>query len=590
MKRNFAQSKRGFFDASEDSRIRIASLVFGVAGLVIIVRLFIIMIVQHGFYEALAAGTQEIYAQLIPERGEIYLQDSRTKDTYPLALNKDVFLMYADTRQIEDDDTANHVANELAAVFNYDDEKKFSVYLQINKRTDPYEPLEKTVEEDIVDQLREKDLPGIHFIRKPQRFYPEGTLAAHAIGFLGKNSEGNDIGSYGIEGYWNKELSGSGGFLEGARSAGGGWIPLAGRLFKPAQDGSDIVLTLDRTIQFKSCEMLREAMKEYGAVSASLVAMDPHTGAILAMCSLPDFDPNTYSQVESIETYNNSTIITPYEVGSIFKPIAMAGALDAGVLTPQTPFYDEGTRTDICDTTIRNADSKIYKQTDMTGVLENSINTGMVDVVERLGKKSFIEYLDKFGFGIKTGIALDTERAGNISSLQVNKRNKVDCYTATASFGQGITATPLQMTSAFSAIANGGKLMKPYIVGKVTDAHGQEIETRPKEVAQVISKRAASLLSGMLVRVVDAGHATGAEVDGYYVAGKTGTAQIPGPGGYTEETNHSFVGFAPVDNPKFVMIVKFEKPQRRFSSATAAPTFGKIAKFILNYYAVAPSR
>lgn len=590
MNHRFSKRKKRFLANDEDARIRIASMIFGGAALVIIGRLFMIMILQHGFYSALAQGTQEIYSKLIPERGEVYLQDSRSKDTYPLALNKDVFLMYADTRKIEDDDTANMVASELAQVFNYDDEKKFAVYLKINKRTDPYEPLEKTVEEDVVDVLREKELPGIHFIRKPQRYYPEGNLAAHALGFLGKNEEGNDIGSYGVEGYWNQELSGTGGFLEGARSAGGGWIPLAGRLFKPAEDGKDLVLTLDRTIQFKACEILRESMKEYEAESASLVAMNPHTGAILAMCSLPDFDPNRYSQVESGEIYNNSSIINAYEIGSVFKPIAMAGALDAGVLTPQTPFFDSGTREEVCDTTIRNADSKKYEQTDMTGVLENSINTGMVKVVELLGKHEFIKYIENFGFGVKTGIALDTERAGNISSLYVNKRNKVDCYAATASFGQGITATPLQMASSFSAIANGGKLMKPYIIDKIIEENGKEIETRPKEVAEVISKRASSLLAGMLVRVVDAGHATGADVPGYYVAGKTGTAQISGRGGYTEDTNHSFVGFAPVDDPKFVMIVKFEKPQRRFSSTTAAPTFGKIAKFILNYYAVPPSR
>lgn len=590
MNYRFSKRKRRFLDPDEDQRIRIASIVVGSIGLLIVVRLFMLMVIQHGFYSALAAGSHEIYSQLFPKRGDIYIQDSRTEQTFPVALNRDVFLMYADTRDIEDDDTANEVASTLAQVFEYDDEKKFAVYLQINKRTDPYEPIEQSVDEEIVDQLREKELPGIRFIRKPQRFYPESQLGAHVVGFLGKDTEGNDIGRYGVEGYWDSELSGEGGFLEGATSARGRWIPLAGRLFKPAKDGVDVVLTLDRTIQFKACETLRQAMEEYKAVSASAVVMNPHTGAVLAMCSLPDFDPNDYSYVEGIETYNNTSIFTPYEIGSIFKPVTMAGALHEGVITPQTPFYDSGVNNEVCDTSIRNADRKKYENTDMTGVLENSINTGMVEVVERLGKKKFTEYLEQFGFGVKTGVALDTEVSGGIDTLYINKRDRVDCYAATASFGQGITATPLQMVSAYSVIANGGKLMKPYIVDKVVHTNGQEDETRPKEVAQVLSKRAASLLSGMLVRVVDSGHATGADVTGYYVAGKTGTAQIPGPGGYTEETNHSFVGFAPVDDPKFVMLIKFEKPQRRFSASTAAPTFGKIAKFILDYYAVPPSR
>ena len=590
MNYRFSKKKKGFFDKNEDTRIRVASVIIAIISCILIVRLFMIMVLQHDFYSALAAGSQEIYSQLIPERGDIYVQDSRTGETYPVALNRDVFLMYVDTRDITSDEAAEHVAAELAETLGYDDEKKFALYLQINKRTDPYEPIEAVLPEEKMEQIREKKLEGIRFIRKPQRFYPESALAAHVIGFLGKDKEGNNVGNYGIEGYFDQELSGTGGFLEGARSASGGWIPLAGRLFKPAENGVDIMLTLDRTIQYKACEMLRAAAEVYKAEGAALVVMNPNTGAILAMCSYPDFNPNSYSKVENIQVYNNTSIFTPYEIGSVFKPIPMAAAINEELVGPDSPFYDPGVRTDICSTPVRNADSKIYKDTTMTGVLENSINTGMVHIAERLGKNKFLEYIVNFGFGVKTGISLDTEVSGNIDTLYVNKGNSIDCYAATAAFGQGITATPLQMVSAYSAIANGGKLLKPYIVEEIQYANNKVEKTRPKEVKQVISKRASSLVSGMLVRVVDAGHATGAGVEGHYVAGKTGTAQIAGQGGYIDATNHSFVGFAPVNDPKFVMLVKFEKPQVRFSSSTAAPTFGKIAKFILNYYQVAPVR
>src|SRR3989338_2786374 len=319
--------------------------------------------------------------------------------------------------------------------------------------------------------------------------------------------------------------------------------------------------------------------------------MDPYTGAVRAMCSFPDFDPNNYGAVQNIRSYNNSTIFTPYEPGSIFKAIAMAAALNEGLVEPQSPFFDPGVRADLCKTPIRNAENKSYNDTNMTGILTDSINTGMIYIVEKLGTSRFMDYVEKFGFGVKSGIELDTETPGNIESLTKNKKsNKIDCYTATGSFGQCLTVTPLQMVAAYAAIANGGLLMSPYIVDEITQADGKVIKTKAKEVHRVLSERAASLLSGMLVNVVENGHAKAAKSKEYYVAGKTGTAQIPGPGGYTADTIHSFVGFAPVDHPKYVMIVKYEKPERKYAESTAVPVFSDISDFLLQYYEVMPGR
>ncbi|MBU0597194.1 penicillin-binding protein 2 [Patescibacteria group bacterium] len=571
-------------------RLRFAAVVVFFVGGLIISRLFTLMILQHSFYTALAAGSHEVYAQLFPVRGEIFVQDSRTGEEYPLAINRDYFLIYADTRLILDDEMAENVAEKLAEVFEYNDEKKLEVFLQVNKRTDPYEPLEMKVDQEVVDKLTELDLPGINYIRQSHRFYPENNLASHVVGFVGKTEDGQNIGRYGVEGYWQDELAGSGGFYEGMKSATGLWIPLAGKNLESAKDGVDILLTIDRTLQFKACQKLNFAAIEYGAVSASLVILDPWTGAIRTMCGFPDFDPNDYSQVESGEVYNNNSIFMSYEPGSIFKPVVMAAALNEGVVTPNTWFTDTGIRDDICDTPIRNAESKIFGNQTMTGVLENSINTGMVFVAEQLGKKKLINYIEDFGFGLKEGIELDSENSGTIDTLSINRGDNVDCYSATASFGQGITATPLQLVTAFGAIANGGTLLKPYIVEEIRYADGKVDRFGKKEVRQVIQKKSANLLGGMLVTVVDSGHATGAGVEGYYVAGKTGTAQIAGSGGYTDATNQSFVGFAPVDNAKFVMIVKFEKPKRAYSATTAAPVFGDIASFVLQYYQVPPGR
>jgi cell division protein FtsI (penicillin-binding protein 3) len=573
-----------------DPRIRVLAGVFGLVGIAIIGRLFVLMVLQHSVYAALAAGSHEIYAQLYPDRGTVYVQDSRTKEEYPISMNQDVFTVYADTRKIMDDDTAETVAEGIAEVFSYDDDKKFTTYLNLNKRDDPYEPLEKRVSEDVVDILREKDLIGIGWVRQPERYYPEANLAAQTVGFVGSDEEGNEIGRYGIEGYWEETLAGKGGFFEGITGVAGNWLPLAGRSFEPAEDGADILLTIDRTVQFQTCEILRASMNEYDAISATAVVMEPSNGAVRALCSLPDFDPNVYGFVNDASVYNNDAVFTPYEPGSIFKPITMAAALNEGVLTPTSIFYDTGARDAGCQKAIRNADGKVYEDQTMTGVLENSINTGMVYVVEQLGKEKFTEYVERFGFGIKKGIEIDTEVSGTVASLYENSGDAVDCYTATAAFGQGITATPLQLASAFTAIANGGMLYKPYIVEEVRHANGKRDRIQPKEVGRMLTPQSARLATAMMVKVIDNGHAGHAGVPGYYIAGKTGTAQIAGRGGYSEDTNHSFVGFGPVDDPAFVVLVKFEKPDRRFSASTAAPTFGKIAKFLMEYYQVPPSR
>jgi len=573
-----------------DTRIRIVAIGVALVMFVIVYRLFTIMILQHDMYVALAAGSQDMYAQLYPVRGQIYVQDSRMTDRYPVAINRDVFTVYADTRQIQSIDKAESIAEGLADVFHRDDEKKLAMFLQLNKRTDPYEPLEKEVEESVIQRLKEKNFAGIAWVRQAKRYYPEKDLTAQVVGFVGKDQDGNDVGRYGVEGYWQKELAGTRGFIAGATSLAGKLITLAGGSKENPEDGADIVLTIDRALQFATCKALNEGAYEYGAETGAAIIMDPHTGAVRAMCSYPTFDPNTYNQVENTAVYNNHVIFTPYEPGSVFKPITMAGAINEGVVTPDTSFYDTGERSGICQKPIKNALLKAYEWQTMTGVLENSINTGMVFVVEKLGKKKFLDYVERFGFGMKEGIQLDTEVTGTVASLSENKGNDLDCYTATGSFGQGLTATPLQLATAFSAIANGGTLYRPYIVDIIEYTDGRVERTRPVSLGDVITERTARLVSAMMVRVIDSGQAKRAGVPGYYIAGKTGTAQISGVGGYSAQTNHTFVGFGPTDDAKFVMVVKFEKPDRPWADGTAAPVFGKIAKFIMEYYHVPPVR
>ncbi len=572
------------------NRIQVATWLLFVGIALIIGRLFYLMIWEHDFYTALAASTHETSRALIPKRGEIFIQDSRTGATFPVALNQDVYLMFADTRLIKNNESAEHIASKLAEKFNYSAERKIAVLTQLNKRTDPYEPLEQKIDQKKADAIRELDLEGIGFVRVSQRYYPEKNLAASVIGFVGKNKDGADWGKYGIEGYWQAELAGHGGVAEGLRSGNGLIQP---RSLKPAQNGTDLILTIDRTLQYKACERLRQGMIEYEAESAALVIMDPFTGAVLVMCSLPDFDPNKYNQVESIDVFNNQTIFTPYEPGSIFKPIGMAAALNENVVTPATAYTDTGRRDGVCQGSIQNAGNKTHGAMDMTMVIVKSINTGMVHVVDRLGKNIFTTYVKKFGFGVETGIDLDTEVSGTIDSLMLNKGTKLDCYSATASFGQGITVTPLQAATAFSAIANGGNLMRPYVVKEKRFADGHVEITKPKTEFSMLSRRGASQIANMLVTAVDTGYAGRARVAGHRVAGKSGTAEIADSNGrgYTKTYNHSFIGFAPVENPKYVMIVKYEKPTKfPYAESTSAQVFGELSKYLLEYYQVPPSR
>lgn len=574
----------------EFNRIQIATWFLFVAIFLIVVRLGYLMIWQHDFYKALAASTHEASSTLQPKRGEIFIQDSRTGSTFPVAINQDVYLLFADTRLIKDAETAEKIANTLSEKFNYSAERKTAVLAQLNKRTDPYEPIEQKLDQKKVDEIKDLKLKGLGFVRIPQRFYPEKNLAASVVGFVGKNKDGADWGKYGVEGYWQTELAGRGGVAAGLRSGNGS---IQARSLQPAHHGTDLVLTIDRTLQYKACERLRQGMVDYNAASAALVIMDPFTGAVLVMCSLPDFDPNTYHQVQSIDVFNNRAVFTPYEPGSIFKPIAMAAALNEGAVAPSTPFTDSGRRDGVCKGPIQNAGNKAHGAMDMTTVIVKSINTGMVFVMDHLGKDKFVKYVKRFGFGVETGIDTDTEVAGTIDSLLINKGNKIDCYAGTASFGQGITVTPLQMATAFSAIANGGNLMRPYLIKEKRFADGHTEVTKPKIEGTVLTKRGASQIANMLVMAVDTGYAGRARVAGYKVAGKSGTAEIADANGkgYTQTYNHSFIGFAPAENPKYVMIVKYEKPTTHpYAESTSAQIFGELSKFLLEYYQVPPTR
>ncbi len=570
--------------AVPDNQLRIISIIFLVIALWIIGRLFFLQIIQHDYYSLFALNTHEIYQTLHPHRGTIYIQD-KNKQEYPVAVNKEFDQVYAVPKEF-DPGTATTTAEQLMTILNItDDEKKNRLLTRFSKINDLYEAVQRKVPQEISAEATK--LKGVYATPEEYRYYPEQNLGAAVLGFCSLNDQGNNEGKYGLESYWDDKLAGKPGFRVGEQGAFGSWITMAGMTLNPSQNGADLLLTIDRTLEYTACKRLQEGMAEYGAKRAALVMMDPKTGAILAMCSLPDFDPNNYSATEDIDAFNNQAVFTAYEPGSVFKPITMAIAVNAGLVQPDTTFTDPCERK-IDRFTIRNALRKCYGLQTMTQVLENSINTGMIWVEEKLGRAAFQAGVEKFGFGQKTGIDLGAEGAGDISSL--DKKNS-PIYGAVGSFGQGLTATPIQLAAAYSAIVNNGKLPKPYVVQEVRYPDGRVDKTIPKVADTVISDRASQLMRGMLASVVENGASyKKTKLPDYYMGGKTGTAQIPGKGGYTEDTNHTFVGFATVKDPKFVLVVKYEKPARQWAESTAAPVFKDIMHFALQYYGIPPER
>lgn len=573
---NFRQHEKGEGLFSE-VRIIILALVIFLFGAIIIFRLFTLQIAQNSFYLTMASKRHEVYKDLFPARGSIYTRED--EKLYPLVANRDYYLVYAEPSKIA---SPKKIVDSITSILGLEEEEWKDLLGRLAKRDDPYEPIKHKATKQQIEQIEELELEGIGFMPEPYRFYSEQGIGGHIFGFVSFKDE-EKRGQYGLEGHFNKELSGKSGLIKSMKDALGSLITIGPRSVQKAEDGADLVLTIDRHIQFKACQKLKEFYDYFEAEGGSVIIMEP-TGAIIAMCSLPDFDPENYNEVEDINYLNNPAIFYPFEPGSVFKAITMAAGLDTGKVEPETTYVDEG-EVKVYPYIIRNADFQAHGEQNMIYVLEHSLNTGALFVEQEIGKKTFKKYVEAFGFGENTGISLDTEMPGDLS--QLDKRG--DIYGITASYGQGITVTPLQMVTAFAAIANRGQLPKPYIVSEIIQPDDTKQIIQPEVVRQVIEPKTASLLTGMLISVVENGYGAKAKVDGYYLGGKTGTAQVAAAGGYGAKTIHSFVGFGPVANPKFVMLVKLDNPKGiRFSSDSITPLFGQLAEFLLNYYQIQP--
>ena len=558
-------------------------LVFLVLLAAVISRLFWLQVMAYDHYRDLAENQHLLSETLLPSRGEILISEGQSGNLVAAVTNIEKNLFFAEPQKVVDP------AKAAAALAPILDLPQKEILGKVSDRSRKWIVLKKEVLERDSQKITALELEGIGLEPQTFRRYPEQVFASQVLGFLGFSGDLR-VGQYGVEEYFEKELAGLSGQLTLDKDAAGRWITGGFRELMPAQHGADVILTIDRGIQYKTEEVLKTTVESTQADSGSIVIVSPKTGAILALANYPSFDPNNFNKVEEPSAFRNSAASDAYEPGSVFKAITMAAGLDAGAVTPDETYEDVGFVA-LDDFVIRNAQDKTYGVQTMTQVLEQSINTGAIHVLQKTGYDKFLEYIQKFGFGSPTGVTLPAEVGGDISNLTDRGG---DVYNATASFGQGITVTSLQLAQAFAAIANQGKLVPLRIADSLRYADGNVQELKAYETREVISSKTAATIGAMLVSVVEKGHGKRAGVPGYYIGGKTGTAQMArsdGRGYDSEKTIGTFAGFGPAEDPQFVMVVKIVNPKTvQFAESTAAPAFGQLAQFLVNYLRIPPTR
>ena len=544
-----------------EKRIWILFSFLAVISIVFAGRLFFLQIIKGKFYRALAQGQYESLKEVPGTRGEIMFSNGKK-----LATNVKEYFLSFNPQKISSDVTLVQSLEKILSLNFQDIKGKTNIKIKLLDQQ--------------VDDLKKLHSSLLNINQEIVRSYPQKGLAAHVVGFVG----GNHQGQYGLEEKYESILRGKPGLFKWEHSPFGFLVSDSKAVSQP-QAGSNLVLSLDYNIQFESEKLLREAKEKWDIQSGTIIVMNPHTGDILAMANFPSFDPNHYEQ-KQLSDFQNTAIQKLFEPGSIFKAITMAAGLNEGKINPSTTYEDKG-YVNVGGPRIYNYDHEVYGQKNMTEVLEKSINTGAIFVEQQLGSKLFWKYIQRFGFTQPTHIDL----AGETYSRNTRLQHGYPRDYATASFGQGIATTPIQVVQACSAIANDGIMVQPHIVQKIISPQKQIIPITPT-TQKVITAKTASRLTTMLVQVVEKGYGKPAKIKGYQIAGKTGTAEVllPGEKQYDkDQTIQSFIGFAPALNPRFLALVKLDNPDARNAYYSAAPLFGELTQFILNYYQIPPS-
>ena len=562
-------------------RTRVLCGCFVLAALLFIVRLYFVQIVHGAGYQNNASAQ---YIQSDPDtgsRGSIFFT-TKNGELVSAAVMQTGWRIAIKPDEVEDAEAAYAQLSEHVAL----DRERF--FASAAKKGDPYEDVVFRVQDDVAKKIRALEIPGLLFVRDQWRFYPAHELAAQTIGFVGYQGD-KKVGVYGLEKGWQNTL---------VQTKDGLYLNPFAEIFtnlqaavstNPEAHEGSIVTSLEPSVQRTVEATLAKVVQRYSPKLAGGIVMDPQTGEIVAMAVRPTFDPNTYNTVADSGVYINPLVESIYEMGSIMKPLTMAAGIDTGAVSPSTRYNDTGC-IEKSGKTICNSDDKAHGVVSMQEVLNQSLNTGASFVVDRMGHTVFGQFVQDLELGKKTGIDLPNEAAGRIQAIE----NGYDVDYASASFGQGIAVSPIEMIRALSILANQGVLPNPHVVTAIKYQSGITRSVEEKEGRRILSASSTEAVTRMLVTALDTALLDGALKEARYsIAAKTGTAQIASPGGgyYTNRFLHSFFGYFPAHEPKFIVFLYMVEPQTTdFAAATLARPFMDIAKYLINYYSIPPDR
>ena len=568
------------------SRTNILGLALLLAFSAIVVRLFQLQIIDNEKYLALADAEQMKRFEIPAQRGLIYAMDGKTPTK--LVMNESIYTVFADPQMIKDDEKSE-IISKIKEVAGGNVRDGFESLL--DKKESRYQILATKISRKQAEMIKESDFTGIGFQETSQRVYPEGQLASQVLGFV--NSEG---GQYGIEGALNDELSGKDGQLKTVTDVSGVPLTIGSRdIDTPAEDGKNVVLSIDRNIQAQAEKILKNKLESSGAKDGSVIVMDPQTGKVMAMANYPTYNPAEFSTVTDVSVFTNGTTTSAYENGSVIKSLTMAIGIDTGVVSPSDTYYNKDF-VEIEDITIKNAVLGHTGMVTFQTAMNYSLNTGMVEIASRLGggqinktarDTMYNYYHDRFGLGEKTGVEVYEEK-GTVISPENAEGNAV--RYSNMSFGQGMNTTMIQTASAFSSIINGGTLYKASVInGEITSSG--EYKQADAEVRQenVIKSTTSDQTRDVLVTARNSVGTTN-DLAGYRVGGKTGTSQTIENGGYVDyQTIGSYLGFGGNNTPKFVIMVAVSGAgQNLQGTQDAGPIFTELSNWMLTYLKIQP--
>ncbi len=554
-------------------RIRLVSAGFVIAFVLIVARAFSLQVLAQEQWQKRAERQHQKVIPLTPQRGTIYDRNGEE-----LALSVEVDSIFVEPGKVTDPaGTARALSAALSLPY-----ATIKARLESNRS---FQWLKRQASLRESEKVRALNLPGVGFIKEHRRYYPNSEVGAQVIGFTGLDPEGLE----GVELRYDPVLLGQGGYLVTERDALGRGIGSSGHLVQGGSAGQNLYLTLDKNLQYVAEKELAAGVRKARARAGTAIILDSRTGEVLAMASQPDFNPNAFNNFRPAQ-WRNRAVCDAFEPGSTFKIFLLAAAFNEGVAQPEQRIYCEKGSFRVGGRVIH--DHRPYETLSVAEVFKHSSNIGVAKIAKTLERERYHRYITGFGFGSPTGIDLPGEASG----LVRKPTQWFEIDLAAISFGQGISVTPLQLAVATAAVVNDGYLMAPYVVSRIVDGNGQEVERRqPKLVRQVVSAQTARRVRDLMILATsEGGTGTQAAVPGYRIGGKTGTAQKVDPvtGGYSVDKRIvSFVGFAPAESPRLVILVLVDEPEGQVSGGTvAAPIFARIAQQSLHYLNIPPSQ